>query len=76
MKDGHFHRIHPEEKRRNFAFVNVVSENVGFLICLNWVQMNICTLSKEMRRSLKTRNATKINQVVDLCLAHSGNTFC
>lgn len=49
---------------------------VGFLICLNWVQMNISTLSKEMSRSLKTRNATKINQIVDLCLAHSGNTFC
>lgn len=28
MKDGQFHRIHPEEKGRNFACVNVVSENI------------------------------------------------
>lgn len=45
---------------------------VGFLICLNWVQLNISMLSKEMSRSLKIRNATKLNQIVDLCLAHSG----
>lgn len=48
---------------------------VGFLICLNWVQLNISMLSKEMSRSLKTRNATKINQIVDQCLAHSENAL-